>query len=91
MATSPLPSPGPKRGQNCYVAPAFSGILNDKLGDKIKSRYLTPAFSRAQKRAELLHNPCILGEPQRQTRKQNQKWLPHPCLLGGPKEGRIAT
>ena len=91
MATSPLPSQGPKRGRNRYITPAFSGSPNAKLGNKIRSGYLTPAFSVAQKRAELLHNPCILGDPQRQARGENQKWLPHPCLLRGPKEGRIAT
>ena len=90
MATSPLPSQEPKRGQNCYITPAFSGILNDKLGDKIRSRYLTLAFSGAQKKAELLRNPCILGDPQREARGQNQKWLPHICLLGGPNEVGIA-
>ena len=58
-------------------------------GDKIRSGYLTPAFSGAHKWAELLHNPCILGGPQ--TRGQNQKWLPHPCLLWGPQVGGIAT
>ena len=81
MATSPLPSLGPKRGPNCYLTPAFSGIPNAKRGEKIRSGYLTPAFAGAQKRAELLRNPCILGDPQRQARGQNQKWLPHPCLL----------
>ena len=34
MATSTLHSQGPKRGRNCYVTPAFSGIPNAKLGDK---------------------------------------------------------
>ena len=91
MATSPLPSLGPKRGRKCYVTPAFSGIPNAKLGDKIRSGYLTLAFFGAQKRAELLRNPCILEDSQRQARGENQKWLPHPCLLGGPKEGGIAT
>ena len=81
MATSPLPSQGPKRGRNCYVTPAFSGIPNAKRREKIRSGYLTRAFAGAQKRAELLRNPCILGDPQRQARGQNQKWLPHPCLL----------
>ena len=33
---------------------------------------------------------AFLGGPQRQTRGQNQKWLPHPCLLGAPKEGGVA-
>ena len=34
-----------------------------KRGEKIRSDYLTLAFSGAQKRAELLRNPCILGDP----------------------------
>ena len=56
----------------------------------MRSSYLTPAFSGAQKRAELLCNPCILGGPQYQARGQNQKkWLPHPYLLGGSKEGGV--
>ena len=32
-------------------------------GGKIRSAYLTPAFSGAQKRAELLRTPRILGAP----------------------------
>ena len=91
MATSHLHSRGPKKGRNCYATPAFSGIPNAKRGDKIRSGYLTPAFSRAQKRAELLHEPCILGDPQCQAPSENQKWLPHLCLLGGPKTGGSAT
>ena len=108
-----LPHPrllgGPKEGGNGYVTPALSGIPNAKRGEqnkkwsptkgnKIKTGYLTPAFSGAQKRAEMLCYPCIHGDPQRQARgtksevvpnkgEQNQKWLPQPCLLGGPKEG----
>ena len=91
MATSPVHSRGPKRGHNCYIIPAFSRIPNAKRGEKMRSGYLTPAFSGAQKRAELLRNPCILGYPQPQARGENQKWLPHPCILKGPKEGGIAT
>ena len=33
-------------------------------GDKIRIDYLTPAFSGAQKRAEMLPHPCILGDSQ---------------------------
>ena len=87
VAISPLPSPGPKRGRNCYVTPSFSGVPNK--WDKIRSGYLTPAFLGTQKRAELLCNPWILGGPQQ--RGQKQKWLPHPCLPMGPQEGGIAT
>ena len=89
VAASTLPSRGPKRGQDCSVTPAFSGIPNAKRGEgkkselsptkgnKIRSGCLTPAFSGAQKRARLLRHPCILGDPQRQARgAKNQKWCP---------------
>ena len=55
----PVPSRGPKRGRNCYVTHAFSGVSRN--GDKIRSGYITHAFPGAQDWAELLHNPCILG------------------------------
>ena len=74
MAASALPSRGPKRGRNCYVTLAFSGVPKAKRGENIKIGCLTPAFSGAQKRAELLRNPCILRGPQRQARGENQKW-----------------
>ena len=65
VATSPSPSRGPKRGLKCYVTRAFSGVPNTKRreqnqkwsptkGNKIRSGYLTPAFSGAQKRTEML-------------------------------------
>ena len=50
-----------------YVTPAFSGVPN-------RSGNLTLAFSGAQKRAEVLLNPCVLGGPQ--TRGKNQKSKP---------------
>ena len=37
MATSPLPSRGPKRGRKCSVTPAFSRIPNAKRGGEIRS------------------------------------------------------
>ena len=52
-----------------------------KGGERIRSGYLNPAFSGAQKRAEVLRNPAFSGVPNKG--EQNQKWLPHPCLLGG--------
>ena len=52
MVASPLPSRGPTRGLSCYVTPAFSGVPNKE--DKIRSGFLTPAFS-----AELLSNPIL--------------------------------
>ena len=61
----------------------LSGVPNAKCGEKVRSGYLTLAFSGAKKRAEVLRNLCILGGPQRQAWGENQKWLRPPCLLGG--------
>ena len=65
MATSPLPSWGPEaeKGAELLRSPCILGFPNTKRGEKIRSDYLTLAFSGAQKRAELLRNPCILGLP----------------------------
>ena len=64
-----LPHPcvlgGPKRRRKCYVTPTFSGIPNTKRGEQKqkwsttkgnnnKPDYLTPTFSGAQKRGEML-------------------------------------
>ena len=72
----------PKRGLKCYITAAFSGIPNkrDKMKAESKEggKATSPLHSwgspandtkskRAQKRAEILHHPCILGGPQ-QTR-----------------------
>ena len=62
MAASPLPSRGPNKGRKCYVTPTNSGVPKQR-GYKIRGR-LTLAFSGAQKRAEMLRQPCILGDPQ---------------------------
>ena len=118
-AISHLPSRGPKRGQKCYVTPAFSGIPNKgeqnhkwlphpcllggpkeggnatsplhsegspTKGNKITSGYLTPAFSGAQKRAEMLRHPCILRDPQQRGTKSQVATSPLPSR--GPKRGR---
>ena len=34
VATSILPSKGPKRGLKCYITPAFSGVPNAKRGEQ---------------------------------------------------------
>ena len=80
-----------KRGRKGYATPAFSGVPYAKYVDKIRSGHLACSFSGAQKRAELLRNPCILGGPLGQVRGQIKNWPPNPLLLGGPKEGGIAT
>ena len=61
LATSPLPSPGPTSGRNCYVTACVLG--DPREGDEIKIGYITPAFSGAQKWAESLCNPCVPGGP----------------------------
>ena len=96
-----LPQTLPSLGRKRYVTPAFLGSPTPSAGSKIKSDYLIPAFSGAQKRAEMLRHPCILRDPQCLERgaksdlvpnngEGNQKWLPHPCLLAGPKQGQNA-
>ena len=82
----------PKRGRKCYITPAFLGVPNNgyeiKAGPKEGGNATSPLHSRgslimgtkskrAQKRAQMLHHPCILGGPQQ--RRQNQS---------GPKRGR---
>ena len=87
MLATPLLSRGPRSGQICYVTPALLEV--PRRGDKIKSGYITLAFTEARKGVALLRNPCVLWSPQK--RGQNQKWAHHPCLLGGPQVGGIAT
>ena len=41
--------------------------------------YITAIFSCTQKRADMLHHPCILWDPQRQPRKE-------PKVSSGPKQ-----
>ena len=48
---------GPTSGRKWYITPAFSGVSKD-MGDKIR-------FGGAHKWAEMVHHPCILGDPQR--------------------------
>ena len=55
-------------------------------GKKIRSGYLTPAFSGAQKRAEFLRNPCILRDPKQRGRKSEV--ATPPLASRGPRRGR---
>ena len=54
MDTSPLPSRGHKRGRNCYVTPAFSGVPKAKRRGTIRSGYVIPACLGGKKWAQLL-------------------------------------
>ena len=66
MPASLVPSYGPKGGRNYYVTPAIPQVPKAKCGEKVRSGYLIPMFLEAQKRLELLRNPCNLGGPKRQ-------------------------
>ena len=91
MGASPLTSRAPRRGRNCYICPAFSGVPNTKRREKITSGYLTSAISGAWMRVELLRTSDIVVGPQRKVWGKNHKWPPHPYLLGGVEEGGLTT
>ena len=82
VATSPLPSRGPRRGRNCYVTPAFSGVPNAKRGDKIRSGYLTPAFLGATRGRDCYVTPAFSGVP---NAKRGDK------IRSGPQVGTSPT
>ena len=68
VATSPVPSRGPTSGQNCYVTLACSGV--QKQGEKIRSGYISPAFSSLAFSGPLEHRgyvaiPPIFGPPRK--------------------------
>ena len=84
VATSPLPSRGPKGGQNCNVTLRSRGSRTK--GNKIRSAYLIHGFSGGQRRAKVLRNPCVLGGPQKRGTKSEMATSPLPSR--GAKRGR---
>ena len=88
VATSPLLLGGPKEGGNATSLLHSRGSLTLSGGSKIRSGYLTLAFSGAQKRAEMLYHPCILGGPQRQAQGAKSELATSPLPSRGPKRGR---
>ena len=90
MATSPLPCWGPKRGRDCYVTPAFSGIPNTKQGEKIRSGYLTPAFPGAKTGRECSVTPTFSGVLTAKHEEKIRSGYLTPAFPGGPKGGGIA-
>ena len=71
-----------------YVTPTFSGVPNAKRGLKIRSGCLTPTFSGAQKRVELLHNPYILEGPQQRGGKIRSGHLT-PAFSGAQERAEL--
>ena len=82
--TQPCHLGGPKEGGN--ATPPLHSRGSPTKGKKIRSGCLTPAFSGAQKRAEMVHHPSILRDPQQRGRKSEVAASPLPSR--GPKRGR---
>ena len=93
IAPTPALSGGLKEGGNATSALHSRGSPTPSVGSKSRSGCLTHDLLAAQKRAEMLCHPCILGGPHRQAQgaqakvlpdkgEQNEKRLPHPCLVG---------
>ena len=59
VAAFPLPCRGPKRGQKCYVTPAFSGVPNAKRGEQ--NQKWSP--TKGEQNQKWLPHPCILWGP----------------------------
>ena len=92
---------GPKEGGNA-TSPLHSWGSSNKKKDKTRNGNLTPAFSGAQKRAEMLCYPCILRDPQTKKNKfrigcltlafsgaqKMAEMLRHPCIHGDPQTKR---
>ena len=51
----------------------------------MRNGYLTPTFSRPDKRAGVQVTPAFLTVSDKGDKKE--KWLPHPCTFGGPPKG----
>ena len=66
------------------MSPLHCRVSSTK-GNKIRSGCLTLAFSGAQKRAEVVHHPCILGGPQQRRTKSEVAASPLP--FQGTKRG----
>ena len=68
VAASILPSQGPKRGWNCYITPAFSGVPNK--GDKKSEVAASPLPSRGPKRGRNCYvTPAFSGVPKKGSKK----------------------
>ena len=84
VATSPPPSLGPKRGQKWYITSAVSGMPNK--GEPNHKGLPHTSLLRAQRRAELPCQPCILGIPQQRGTKT--LLVASPLRYRGPQRGR---
>ena len=94
---SPLPSRRPTMGTNCYITPTFSGVPN--RGDKIRSGYLTlafsgptrgrncyitPAFPALRHKGEKIRSGYFTHASSRAPKRA--ELLRTPYILGGPQQ-----
>ena len=86
-----LPPPcllgGPKQGGNATSPLHSRGSPAPSKGSKIRMGFLTPTFSGAQKMAEMLRHPCILGDPQQRGTKS--AWAASPLLSWAQKRAEM--
>ena len=61
VATTPIPSRGPKRGRKCYATPTFSGYPNAKHGEQKNGLW----SQTKQKNQIWLPHPGLLGGPKK--------------------------
>ena len=98
VATSPLPSRGPKRGQKCYITPAFSWVPNK--GDQNQKWLPHPCLLGGPKEVKNATSPLHShGSPTKGTKirsgcltlafsgaQKRSKMLHHPCIPMGPQQ-----
>ena len=77
-----------KEGGNALPPLPSRGSPTLSVGSKIRNGCLAPDSLAAQKRAEMLRHPCILGDPQRQARGAKSKVAISPLPSLGAKRGR---
>ena len=97
MAPSRVPSQRPTSGLNCYVASVISEV--PIKGDKIRSGYLSPAFSGGMSGRKCHITLAVSVLPMKGDKikigcltrafrwaHQRAEVLGNPCLLGGPHQ-----
>ena len=88
MAPSPVPSRGPKRGRNCYITPAFSGVPCAKRADKLRIGHLTRGFLGGPKEGGIATYPLhSRGSPTPRARTKLER-ATSPVPSQRPKRGR---
>ena len=87
-----LPNPyllgGPKEGGNARSPLHSRGSAMPSTGEKIRSGYLTPAFSGPPKKGEMLCHRYILGDPQCQAQRTKSEVATPPLPCRGPRRGQ---